>query len=92
MSELNDPATHVIFGTGPVGCWIARALRAMDIPVRAVNRSGHCPDLLPADVEQVTADVSDPDQAMLLLPVLRAVRFHPVMLCTSLQKRLSMLR
>ena len=46
---------HVIFGTGPVGCWTARALRAMDIPVRAINRSGKRPDLMPENVEMMAA-------------------------------------
>jgi nucleoside-diphosphate-sugar epimerase len=55
---------HVIFGTGPVGCWVARALREMDLPVRAVNRSGKRPELMPADVEIVSADASDPIQAI----------------------------
>jgi nucleoside-diphosphate-sugar epimerase len=50
---------HVIFGTGPVGCWTARALRRMGKRVRAVNRSGAKPQLLPDDVELVSADVSD---------------------------------
>ena len=59
MSEL-----HVIFGTGPVGCWTARALRDMDLPVRAVNRSGNRPALMPEDVELVPADASDPDRAI----------------------------
>ena len=59
MSEL-----HVIFGTGPVGCWTARALREMDLHVRAVNRSGKRPDLMPAKVETVKADASDPQQAI----------------------------
>jgi nucleoside-diphosphate-sugar epimerase len=55
---------HVIFGTGPVGCWTARALGEMNIPVRAVNRSGNRPGLMPDDVEMITADVSDPQQAI----------------------------
>jgi nucleoside-diphosphate-sugar epimerase len=55
---------HVIFGTGPVGCWIARAMREMDLPVRAVNRSGNRPSLMPVEVEIVKADVSDPAQAI----------------------------
>lgn len=59
MTEL-----HVIFGTGAVGCWTARALREMDIPVRAVNRSGKRPDLMPANVEMFAADVSDHAQAI----------------------------
>jgi nucleoside-diphosphate-sugar epimerase len=50
---------HVIFGTGPVGCWTAHALRRMGKRVRAVNRSGAKPRLLPDDVELVSADVSD---------------------------------
>lgn len=54
---------HVIFGTGPVGCWIARALRELNIPVRAVNRSGKRPDLMPDEVKIVAADASDPEQA-----------------------------
>lgn len=57
------PNLHVIFGTGPVGCWTARALRGQGKQVRAVNRSGARPDLMPADVEIVKADASDPVQA-----------------------------
>jgi nucleoside-diphosphate-sugar epimerase len=55
---------HVIFGTGPVGCWTARALVDRGLPVRAVNRSGSRPALLPEDVELVKADVADPAQAI----------------------------
>ncbi len=54
---------HVIFGTGPVGCWTARALRSQERAVRAVNRSGVRPGLMPADVEMAKADVADPTQA-----------------------------
>jgi nucleoside-diphosphate-sugar epimerase len=54
---------HVIFGTGPVGCWTARALRSQGRAVRAVNRSGARPGLMPADVEMAKADVADPTQA-----------------------------
>jgi nucleoside-diphosphate-sugar epimerase len=59
MSEL-----HVIFGTGPVGCWTAHALRELHIPVRAINRSGKRPKLMPDDVEMVAADASDPKRAI----------------------------
>jgi nucleoside-diphosphate-sugar epimerase len=55
---------HVIFGTGPVGCWTARYLRERNISVRAVNRDGKRPDLMPDDVEVVAADVYDSSQAM----------------------------
>jgi nucleoside-diphosphate-sugar epimerase len=54
---------HVIFGTGPVACWIARALRAEMKQVRAVNRSGARPALMPPEVEVIKADASDPAQA-----------------------------
>ncbi len=63
---MKTPSTsrlHVIFGTGPVGCWTARALRDLNIPVRAINRSGRRPDLMPAGVEIVAADASDAAQA-----------------------------
>jgi len=55
---------HVIFGTGPVGCWTARALREQGVPVRVVNRSGNRPGLMPDDVEIVTADAACPGQAI----------------------------
>lgn len=54
---------HVIFGTGPVGCWTARALRQMGRRVRAVNRSGRRPHLMPPQVEMVSADLSDATSA-----------------------------
>lgn len=59
MSKL-----HVIFGTGPVGCWTARALREMDLTVRAINRSGKRPALIPEEVEIVKADASALEQAI----------------------------
>jgi len=59
MSEL-----HVIFGTGAVGCWTARVLIERNLTVRAINRSGKRPDLMPAEVEIVQAEASDPQQAI----------------------------
>jgi len=56
--------THVVFGTGPVGSWIARELVARELPVRVVNRSGRPSGLLPEGVEVVAADASDPAQAV----------------------------
>lgn len=61
--QAMTPDLHVIFGTGPVGCWTARALRGQGKQVRAVNRNGARPDLMPANVEIVKADASDPVQA-----------------------------
>jgi nucleoside-diphosphate-sugar epimerase len=54
---------HVVFGTGPVGSWIASKLSENGERVRAVNRSGKAGGLMPADVEVVSADASDPAQA-----------------------------
>jgi len=55
---------HVILGTGPVSCWTATHLRQRGLRVRAVNRSGRRPDLMPAEVEIVAADVADQRQAI----------------------------
>jgi nucleoside-diphosphate-sugar epimerase len=55
--------TYVILGTGPVGCWTARALHERGLTVRAVNRSGRRPALLPPQVELTTADLMEADQA-----------------------------
>jgi nucleoside-diphosphate-sugar epimerase len=55
---------HVVFGTGPVGSWIATTLAEHGERVRAVNRSGKSSDLIPAGVEVVSADASDPAQAI----------------------------
>jgi nucleoside-diphosphate-sugar epimerase len=52
---------HVILGTGPVGCWTARALVDRGVAVRAVNRSGRRPVLMPEAVEVVAADATDHD-------------------------------
>lgn len=57
-------AQHVIFGTGPVGCWIARTLHSMNLPVRAINRTGHRPALMPDEVEIVAANAASQDAAI----------------------------
>lgn len=54
---------YVVVGTGPAGCWTARALLERGAAVRAVNRSGARPPLLPEAVELVAADIADPAQA-----------------------------
>jgi len=54
---------HLILGTGPVGCWTARALIEEGHRVRAVNRSGQRPSLMPAEVEVLAADISQPQAA-----------------------------
>ena len=57
-------AQHVIFGTGPVGCWIARTLHSMNLPARAINRTGHRPALMPDEVEMVAANAASQDAAI----------------------------
>jgi nucleoside-diphosphate-sugar epimerase len=49
---------HVVFGTGPVGQAITRALLARGHQVRAVNRSGRA--ALPPEVELLAGDAGDP--------------------------------
>ncbi len=55
---------HVVLGTGPVGSWIARTLAERGHAVRAVNRSGKRTEFVPAEVEIVSADLSDAQQAI----------------------------
>jgi nucleoside-diphosphate-sugar epimerase len=55
---------HVVFGTGPVGSWVARTLVERGAAVRAVNRSGNRPDFVPESVEVVAAELSDESQAV----------------------------
>lgn len=64
MSTSSSTGFHLIFGTGPVGCWTAQHLRAQGVVVKAVNRSGQRPALMPADVGIIQADVSDAQQAI----------------------------
>jgi len=60
---MTSGGAHVVFGTGPVGCWTARALVDLGLSVRVVNRSGRRPSLLPEEAEVVAADISDPARA-----------------------------
>lgn len=53
MSEL-----HVVFGTGPLGKWTARALVKMGKTVRMINRTGKI-DRIPEGVEVVASDAYD---------------------------------
>ena len=48
----------------PVGSWIARTLADRGHAVRAVNRSGKRGEFVPAEVEIVSADLSDAQQAI----------------------------
>lgn len=53
---------HVIFGTGPLGLAVMRALTAQQKPVRVVNRSGTA--AVPTGVEVIAADAYNPADAL----------------------------
>ena len=55
---MSNSELHVIFGTGPLGKWTARALAQMGKRVRVVNRSGQVSGL-PANVEIAKGDAYD---------------------------------
>jgi nucleoside-diphosphate-sugar epimerase len=55
---MQSSELHVIFGTGPLGKNVARALVQRALRVRMVNRSGTATDL-PAEVEIVKGDAYD---------------------------------
>jgi nucleoside-diphosphate-sugar epimerase len=53
--------THVIFGTGPLGLAVMRALLKRNVPVRIVSRSGQQNGNIPHGVEVVPGDAYNPD-------------------------------
>lgn len=57
---MNTNERHVIFGTGPLGQAVMRALLKRGKAVRMINRSGKAD--VPQTVEVVAADVNDPAQ------------------------------
>jgi nucleoside-diphosphate-sugar epimerase len=63
MNTPTHSQHHLLYGTGPAACWTARHLRAQGITVKAVNRSGKRPSLMPADVPVFAADLLDQQQA-----------------------------
>ena len=66
MAMTTPPTSgfHLIFGTGPAACWTAHHLCSQGVAVKAVNRSGSRPALMPADVSIIRADVFDAQQAI----------------------------
>jgi len=64
MTTSPTSGFHLIFGTGPAACWTAHHLCSQGVAVKAVNRSGKRPALMPADVSIIQADVSDAQQAI----------------------------
>src|SRR5688500_17969780 len=57
---MAEGSMHVIFGTGPLGKAVMRALVADGVPVRMVNRGGRAD--VPAGVDVVAADLYQPDE------------------------------
>ena len=57
----NNPKLHVIWGAGPLGMAVMRALTAKGETVRMVNRSGKAD--VPSNVSVVAADAYNPDSA-----------------------------
>jgi nucleoside-diphosphate-sugar epimerase len=57
-TQTSAQELHVIFGTGPLGKWTARALTEMGHRVRMINRSGQASDL-PVGVEVLKGDAYD---------------------------------
>jgi nucleoside-diphosphate-sugar epimerase len=64
MTTPRTSGFHLIFGTGPAACWTAHHLCSKGVAVKAVNRSGSRPELMPADVSIIRADVFDAEQAI----------------------------
>lgn len=64
MNTSTSTGFHLIFGTGPAACWTARYLCEKGLQVKAVNRSGKRPELMPQQVSIIQADVSDVQQAI----------------------------
>lgn len=64
MTTSPSSGFHLIFGTGPAACWTARHLCSKGAAVKAVNRSGSRPALMPSDVSIIRADVFDLPQAI----------------------------
>jgi nucleoside-diphosphate-sugar epimerase len=58
---MKEDKLQVIFGTGPLGMSVMRALTEQGFKVKMVNRSGKAPQGLPASVEMVGGDAYNPD-------------------------------
>lgn len=55
---MDSKELHMIFGTGPLGKWTARALVKMGKRVRMINRSDKANDL-PAEMELISSAAYD---------------------------------
>jgi nucleoside-diphosphate-sugar epimerase len=64
MTPSTTSGFHLIFGTGPAACWTAQHLCAQGLTVKAVNRSGKRPALMPTAVSILQVDLSDAQQAV----------------------------
>ena len=50
---------NIVFGTGPLGLWVAQVLAEQGKTVSVVNRSGKVRNILPAEINVVAADAND---------------------------------
>ena len=55
--SISQAQQHLIFGTGPAACWTAKALVDQGISVKAINRTGTRPALMPDSVGILKCDV-----------------------------------
>lgn len=61
QDRTKNGSVHLVVGAGPLGLAVARELRRREEPSRIVTRGGRAD--APADLQVVSADVSDPEQA-----------------------------
>lgn len=52
---------NIVFGAGPLGLWVSYLLAEQGDQVTIVSRSGKIQENLPAKIESVAADASDPE-------------------------------
>ncbi len=69
---------NMVFGTGPLGRWVVRALAEKGRPATLVNRSGRVDGTLPEGVDVTAADASDAGAVYRVCKDARAV-FHCAM-------------
>jgi len=52
---------NIVFGTGPLGLWVAQNLAEKNVRVTLVNRKGEIEQKLPEQVEIIAGDATDPN-------------------------------
>ncbi len=69
---------NIVFGTGPLGRWVARTLAEKGRPATLVNRSGRIDGTLPEGVDMTAADATDAEAVYRVCKGARVV-FHCAM-------------